>query len=624
MKIKKMIFIIPLLLLAACNQSTSVSSSFDSSSSSPSSNSSQNDTITLDALITLLEGDIYKNEVFNSNKVVFEEIDKRGDSRIYKERETLTIYNDYTSLAIGEKSNEYNANDATNYSDTYQMINQAITYPNLDNKTIYYRVIDYADGTKNATWQDSAYRLPVVSEGDESENGVNYLLLGSLPGQISKQVSLLSSRFIKTNLTGNPDVMMALPTVSVKKDNSNTIYSINDYKYSYSDDDGSKTEVLIKFAFTINDKNQLTTSDTTYQTSTSSNGETYTENLNDHYEVIYGERVSSTTVSDLINPEDYFLTEVEEVRAYIFNNGDKEYVDVNNLPLGKYVHFEASKYSPSKAVDLEMNPVSSSNNEVIKIDSNVFETVASGEAKLEIESATGVKKTIDVRVNIPPIQSISYVDTYSNIETISESNVVTKYIYTNTNYQNINVTPRPSKALVSDIEIVISDESVLKITKDESLSTLNSLSLKYEVLKNNDAKSVTVTFRLKTNHEIATVITYKIKDRLSQEDFVSKLTSHTYRWDSIYDKGAYSLLNFEADNKGKIQYFNNNGSLGSSTFTYSLTYDKNGVNFKITMTTYYGDYNYDGAEISLDGESLTLSVDVTRFVHTYIMQEGTL
>lgn len=627
MKIKRSILIIPLVFLLACNKETIVSSSLNSVSSS--SSTSQDSNMTLDELVQLLEGDVYVNEVMKSNKVVFEETDKRGDSRVSKEKETLTIYSDFTSFATGEKSNEYNSSGKeTKDVDTYQMINQAITYVDKDNtsskNTIYYRVIDYKDGNKNSIWVDSAYRLPVVNEGNEGENGVNYLLVGSLPGQISKQVSLLSSRFIKANLTGNPDVMMALPKVKITKENSNTIYSINEYKYSYNDDDGSTTEVLVKFAFTLDDKMQLITSDTTYQTTTSSYDEVYVENLHSHYDVSYGERVSSTTVSNLINPEDYFIQTVEEVRAYVYNNGKKEEVDFKNLPINSLVHFEAKKYTPLKAVDLEMKPVSSSNTTAIKVDSNVFDTLASGESTLKMESVTGVEFTLDVRVNIPSIKSISYVDTYSNIEIDKQGDVVNRYIYTNTTYTNINVSPRPNNALVSDIEIVVSDESVLQVTKDESASTLNNMVLKYKVLKNNENKSVTVTFRLKDNQQIATSITYNIKDRLSKEDFVTKITTHAYRWSNIYGSG-YSLFYFESNQQGKVQYYGSDGnSLGNSIFSYTLTYDESGISFTISMTSYYQNYNYDQIDMKLDGESFIAWAGETAVRHDYVIQEGTL
>ena len=49
------------------------------------------------------------------------------------------------------------------------------------------------------------------------------------------------------------------------------------------------------------------------------------------YNISYGTRASSSTNTNLINPEDYFLEEVNEVRAFIYNDSwEKEYVDLNN------------------------------------------------------------------------------------------------------------------------------------------------------------------------------------------------------------------------------------------------------------------------------------------------------
>ncbi len=611
MKKKNLLLLLPFLALAACSKQNNNSSSMSSSSSIV------EEKIELDSLITLLETNYLPREISSSSKVVFEETDMRGEDRLYTTNETLSIYDDETSYAIGKQKYEYIGNSTTEtVTDNYYTINTTKTY---NNQKVFYKVTDYEDGTLNASWQDSAYRLPVYASGDESQNGVTYLLQSSVASQLSQQVSLRTRNFIASYLTGNPDVALALPRADVTKTNEKTVYSIDNFTYSYSDDDDSTTEVLIGFEITITPNNRLVESKTLYQTTSSRDDESYVQKLESHYVVSYDERVSSTTVADLINPEDYFLMDVDEVKAFVYTNGTKEYVDVNNLPLNSYIHFEASVYTPSKAVDLTMSPVSSSNTDVVSISSTVFETLKTGEATLMLESATGVQFEVDVRVNIPAVLSISYVDTYSGIEIgYDENSNKVRYIYTDTTYTNINVSVRPSAALVEDIEIIVSDESVLNVTIDTQNSNANLLSLKYEVLKNNDEKVVSVTFQSKIKTDIKETITYNIKDRLSTTELIEKLTTHTYKWTNIYDKNTYSLMTFENESQGTISYYSNDECLQTVTFTYEIE----GSNFIINMNTFMSPYEYDGGEITLDGEEIILSVNVTDYVHRYEVLDG--
>lgn len=607
MKKKQLLFLIPMLLLASCGDKTSNSQSAPTPTV---------DKISLDELTNLLETTYITKEIANSNKVVFEETDQRGEGRIYNTKETFTIFNDETSVAIGEEKYEYlQSGEMKEVSDSYQTL---ITTKTYNEQKVFYRVTDFDNGTLNANWTDSAYRLPVVESGSASENGSSYLLQKSVPGQLSKQVSLISRNFIAGYLSSNPDVMLGVPSANVTKQEDKTIYSVKNFTYSYGDDDGSNTEVLIEFELITNETDGLLESKTIYQTTTTRDDESYVENLTSHYTISYGERSNSSTFSNLINPEDYFLQEVDEVKAYVYSNGYKEYVNTNNLPLNAYVHFEASIYSPSKAVNLEMAPVSSSDKTVVSVSGNVFETLKAGESTLVLESATGVKKEVNVRVNIPSVLSINYVDTYSDIEKgYDENSNPVRYIYTDTTYTNINISPRPSSALVEDIEIVISDETVLEITIDEEKSNANLLSLQYNVLKNNDEEKVSVTFKSKIDETISYTVTYFIKNRLSHEQLIEKLTTHTYKWTNLYDAG-YSVMKIKNDHEGEITYYKDNEVLGDASFTYSIKDTK----FSIVMSKYYGLYKYNDGEITLDGEKIVLSVNVTDYMHHYEIQNG--
>ena len=122
-----------------------------------------------------------------------------------------------------------------------------VTTRTYSSQKVIYFVTDYEYGNKRATWADNATRLPVVSSGDSSQDGVNYLLESSVAGQISKQVSLISYNFIATYLLNNPDVQTALPSVEVVSKNTEKIYRLENYSYTYAEDDNTDVTVIIEF-----------------------------------------------------------------------------------------------------------------------------------------------------------------------------------------------------------------------------------------------------------------------------------------------------------------------------------------------------------------------------------------
>lgn len=598
---KSLLWLVPFLLLVSCKNNQNNSST---SSNSSSSSTNVSEKISLEELSTLLNGELYEKEVLNSNKVTFDEIDTRGDT-VYKQSETLNIYSDETSFATGNVSAEYASNEKI--EDSYKKVVTTRTY-SLQ-KVIYF-VTDYEDGSKRTTWSDNAKRLPVVDNGDINQDGISYLLASSVPGQISKQVSLISYNFIATYLLNNPDVQMSLPSVEVIESNTEKTYKLENFSYTYSEDDNTDVTVTIEFEIKTND-NGLTLSTLRYSTSQKrADEEAYVMDLVSKYDVFYGNRVASSTNTEIIDPTEYFLETVEEIKVFVYENGEKVYVDVNNLPIGKYINFEASVYTPSKAVDLQMYALSSSNNNVITPSGEVFETLNTGEATIKVESATGIVKEISVRVNIPEITRFVYTDASSDIEIEMDGESVTRYIYTNTTYDSINVSVRPDGALLGDVEIIVSDESVLEVEIINQTSKF--IELEYTVLGNNESKKVEVTFQSKTNNEIKTTITYNIKDRLTNEEILEKFIGNSYRWDNIYTAGQYGIMTFTSETQGHIEYFDGEEKLGESNFTF--TFD--GTTFTPVMED-GALFNYNGGNMTLDGNQIIMRVDDTLYVHYY-------
>ncbi len=617
MKNRCKLWLIPILFLVSCNQGEATSSSIEISNelsseiaTSPtddSSFSSEETKIDLEGLQNLLIGDIGVNEILKSSKVDFLEVDKRGDSRTITSRETMNIYSDWISIAKGEEESKYIMSGEEHvYSDTYERVATTINY---DGQEVFYLVKDFEDGTLNLSWQDSADRLPIYKEGDPAYDGYDYLLSGSVPGQLTKQVSLIMYNYIGAYLLGNPDLQAYMPYAQIEREGSKIRYYLDNFSYNYSDDDGSNVKTELAFSLLLEDGLLVETS-SLYKSTTTRGEEVYVEEDTTSYKISYEERVHSSTAGEFLNVEDYFLAEVDEVKAYIYNDeGDKEYVPLLNLPLEKFVRFEASNYAPLKSVDIEMYAYSSSNEDVIYTSNNVFETLSSGEATITLISATGVTFEVDVRVNIPEITRIKYDDSASSIEKEGS----TRYIYTSTTYdKSIYVTVNPSAAKLSDIEITVSDEDVLEVT-----STIGAKVIELKlVVKDTDKESVTITFTSKTNPSIKTEIEYKIKQRLSDEEMYEKLLNNSYKWTNLYNSNQYGIMTFTSRSEGKVTYFDGDEELGTTTFTYSF----NGTSFNINAQN-GSMFNYNSGEITLDGNQITARVNEVTYVHRYVLVE---
>lgn len=612
MKKKNILWLVPMLALCSCGGKNPSASSNTTGS-----------TMSLDEVKELLKGDLLTREISESNKVVFEETNSRGASRVSTTKETMNIYNDETTLAIGEEKYTVEPStpggEAITKEDTYKKLMTTETY---SGQKVFYYVVDYEDGTLLTSWEDTAKRLPVVETGSSDLDGYQYLLSSSLPGQLTKQVSLIAYNFISKNLADNPDVQATMPFANVQTEGNAKTISLEDFSYSY-DDEGTTVDILVEFELKITAE-KLTNVSLQYSMTESRGEESYVTSLVDTYEVSYGTRAASSSDNRMISATDYFLEEVTEVQAFSYDNGEKEYLDINDLPLNKFIHFEAKTYMPAKAVDINLYAVASTNASVIAVSNNVFETKSAGVASVTIQSATGIVQELLVRVEIPEITRFTYVDSSSDIEvdskTVGDETITTRYIYANTTYRDIVVSVRPSGALIDDVEIVVSDPDALEVEVESTVK--DSLYLKYIVKNDNAEHKVDVTFRSKTNNAVSTTISYNIKVPLTVDEMYAKFMSHTYRWDQLHGFGdkLYALLTFTSRTEGNIKYYNlsDDAFQGEATFTY--TFD--GTRFTPVMTTPFSSYDYNGGDLTLDGEQITMRVNSTEYVHYFNVLEA--
>ena len=568
--------------------------------------------IALENLSTLLSGDLYRNEVSHSNLVNVKEVENSGGNVMTAE-EVTNIYSDETSFATATLKSEYES--GTVYNNSYKRLATTRTY---EGQKVFYLVADYEDeDLLPGIWYDSAYRLPVVSSGDSSGDGVSYLLESSLPGQLSKQATLLVNQFIQANLTGNQNLQGISINATVVNKDDKTTYVLDDFTYSF-DDEGILNEISISFEIVVKDE-RMTSAKTVYEaTQSRGSSDVYVNTLETTYELSYGERVLSTTNANIIDPEDYFLSEVNGVQAYIYGDlGDKEIVNANNLPLGEYVHIEAKDYAPAKAIDIELYPVSTSNSNVIAIEGDVFETVGQGNATIVVESQTGVVFELDVGVNIPPVQGISYIDSSSAIQNEDDG----RTLYVGYTYDSINIFVRPSSASLDDLSFEISDPNVLNI--EEVGRGDGYIEYSYEVLALNDSEKVSVTFFSLTNEEIKTTVEYRLATPLTNEQLTEKIINNTYRWDNFMSDGAYAFMTATAPNHMKLEYYNGDGT---HYCTVTLDFEIDGMNVIITncVSTATGEVNFifNSGEITLDGNKITLRYNDTSRVNHFYIQEA--
>ena len=577
---------------------------------------------------------LYRKEVLNSSEVSFKEVTNSADSTITTSEGKMEIYNDERTSETGSQKISYE--DGTTYEDSY------VRYLGIEEteggSKYIERVTDYKDGTKREDWADSTYRMPIFeTEDPDLVEGEDYLLEGSAPGQLTYQVSLYIYNFIAGNLVNNTDLAIAsLPDIKVEehtfKDGSSpnyTSYVFDIFSYNY-DEEGDTITNGYEFSFTLDSEKRLTSAETILYYTQERGEEVYKETTTNNYEIKYDTRKASSSSSTLLNPSDYYLSEVNEVGGYYNNSlGKKVLLDnLKELPLNRYVWFEATSYKPEKAIDLKLTPIATSNEDVIEINSENVLTVGPGRATITFETVNGIQLVKDVTVvDYTDIESISYSDASSGVEYGEDENGNdARFIYTDTTYTGIRVSGIPSDSLKSDIKYEITEGNDLIELTDRSTSA-SYYDFELKVNAQEAGGKVTIKFTYTGDESIFYEVTYIIKKRLTVDELFAKLEHSTFKWESLYDKGAGAILTFTGINTFSIEYFgditNNADSLGTSTYSFSI----NEEDFTIgSITRNGGDYesasgDYNGGEIRFDGEQLTLRVNDVDTVHYFYIVE---
>ena len=189
-------------------------------------------------------------------------------------------------------------------------------------------------------------------------------------------------------------------------------------------------------------------------------------------------------------------------------------------------------------------------------------------------------------------------------------------VYVGQTYEDILVSVSPSGADINDIGVTVSDPSVLKV--EEGARYSSSISYTYTVLANNDSQSVDVTFYSISNPDIKVTYTYRIKDALTEDARYEILMSNTYYGYSVHDKNIHIVLTFTSRTNGHLQYYYSNELIAETDFTYSL----NGLLLNIEISNADYPYQYNGGEVTLDCQNITLTVDDVTYVHYFDIVES--
>ncbi len=546
---------------------------------------------TLLEMNALLQGSLYKAEINNSSKATFSETYTKDDVSVQEENETWNIYSNETAGIEGTKKITYSKDNSV-IEDSYNKIVKRIQYSNAD---IMYFVTDYLDGTKRNDWVDKGDFLPVVKTGTEEYDGVNYLLESSIPGQLSKQVSLYASQFIQAQFVSNASLQSTMPQGYKSTLGDEVKYYIEPFSYSYKEDT-TNTNIKVSFEFVTKDSKLISFKSSYEQIDTNSDdsSDNYTMSDVNEYNVYYDNRTKAP--ESLINPEDYFIQEVSEVEAFYYDEKSKEVVvSLDEIPTNTYIHFRAKTYVPSKAIDIDLytgEDSSSSNEKVMTIDGTSFHSEKSGTATIKAYTATGVEVNFNITVVPVPLKEIWYTDTYSGIENENS----TKYVYSGTTYEKITVTLSPADAEKEDIYFTVDKPELVTITPTIESSVI---SYKYEISSAAKAgDTFTVTFTSKAFPDVKKEVTYVVKQRVSGDDVTNYLISHTYKWTHLYSN-ITGILTFIDSSTGKVEY--SNGDV--TTFNYVV--DGTTINITITSDDPLRDYNGEG-EILLDLSTITL------------------
>ncbi len=510
-------------------------------------------------------------EAKNASNVTVETTSQSGPL-VDKTIENFVQYSDGTTSSSGTYTRYLD--EAETFSTTFKAIKtKVIDKYQLDDGVYSYEMFtevkDYDnDETPTSSYKDSISKKFIVNSASEAEEAGltknQYVVASELSKESSAKSSITLANFLAYCVVSNTYLsQLGVSTISISYNDitEEFTYSLN-ANYSYEGDLNNTVNeyVNVKYITSKNKKN-LKSFDCEYKTidqNKSDEDDYYVSSTSYKGELTYNTK-SSTKDSNVLDPNDYFLRSISEIGLLAQNSSfDKINVDATAIPLNcSYIFGFAKTYAPKKAVNIDINPISSSNEEVVKFSDDQFEIIAKGEATLTFGY---YKKINDV---------YTYTYAYVNV-TITDANVEkitfnpkpnwyysSSFVAGNTYNWDISVLPNNASKAISATS---SDESVLKVSVDEN----NNLVI--EALKEGPA-TITVT-SIATPEMSVSKSCYVLSDEIDYKEY---LINNSFIYDASKTYNYTYTMTFKDDGTGtRVQYDIDDGQSYTDTFNWTL------------------------------------------------------
>ncbi len=598
------------------NSDSKGSSSSSSSSSSTSFDITTADKVPFDRIDEVING-AFRAEVYNTSSVEIKESEKIND-RVYESSETFKMLKDYTSYSEGKVTllEKGVKKDEDNFKRRTQVLKERIEVNNVTNDyRMFSQVTDY-ENDKFTSYCDTASKVYILKNEEEATNsnlGKDNYILESQILELSSSYQLPKLyEFIGTQLISNVYVSQTgIQSFKRSKDSTGVTYSCL-VEYSLDGDLNNVSTTTISVNFKLNtEEDQLLEAAYFINVEDASKDDPtdkYISETKVEVKMNYGTRESKA--ESLLNCEDYFIQTISEIEVLkIDGYGDRIPCDPNNFPLtSTYLFARAKTYTPSKALELSiLHPVSSSNVEVISLDSNGYLKVLKEGITTLTFSYFGLDKD----------------GIYREKELTQEINV------TNSVVEHVSILP--SNNGIEEDTIEIGKSYVLsvyvspdKVDQSVTVSVDNPDVIKAEVDSNNNV----VITGLKGGEATVTVTSKKDPTKsvshkyfvASDMNYVEVITQNTYFHDSLY--GYTFTMNFASDGTGsRVQVNKETGNSVTDTFTYHVT----GIKIIFDSWSVPNDaveamWNFTEATIAQNGNIVSCYVESTYSTYRFIVK----
>ena len=455
---KKALFLLPFLFLTACSEnkissslSTSSTSKEDSSlASSPESSSSSVSSAepivpektfsTIHELFSFLEGE--GKEILKERGVQYNRIGKHYETSLYSIHETDVTeegrsYSDSVLTGSGTERMKvtYDYKDPEETSDTYQL------YRGVKEGT-YYDIVDYGEGKERDTAMKESLKEEEIKEKTS---------LSSIDSLLSLYENYLESQIIIgfDDIAPVIDAETGESTYSIQKSYQDVILGTTSFFGVDCSLTFSPEMELLSFSFDYQERVPALDEEGNETAET-----VLYEEVREEQDITYGTKTEYDGTG--VNPTDYFLVDFAvQIQSSDGIMPDRYDADKDNFPYGELVHARAVDVLPEKALDTELTIVSSSDQKVISVTSydsgNYVRAVGEGTTTLTVQAQNGMKKTIDVTVKAPALESI-------------EANTYSKFHYKGTK-ENLYIYGKPENSL-DEIQVVSDTPELIEVRKD--------------------------------------------------------------------------------------------------------------------------------------------------------------